>query len=72
MATTVTSKGQVTIPKPVRDHLGITPGSRVEFRRAADWPVRPSRSIAVPGVFAPACYPIFSSVPMPRLKNCRC
>jgi antitoxin PrlF len=36
MATTVTSKGQVTIPKPVREHLGITPGSQVEFRRAAD------------------------------------
>ena len=33
MATTVTSKGQVTIPKPVRDHLGIVPGSQVEFRR---------------------------------------
>ena len=36
MATTVTSKGQVTIPKPVRDHLGIGPGSRVDFRRTAD------------------------------------
>jgi antitoxin PrlF len=36
MTTTVTSKGQVTIPKPVRDHLGIGPGSRVDFRRAAD------------------------------------
>ena len=36
MATTVTSKGQVTIPKPVRDHLGIVPGSQIAFRRAAD------------------------------------
>jgi antitoxin PrlF len=36
MATTVTSKGQVTIPKPVRDHLGIGPGSQVAFRRAND------------------------------------
>ena len=36
MATTVTSKGQVTIPKPVRDHLGIGPGSQVAFRLAAD------------------------------------
>ena len=36
MTTTVTSKGQVTIPKPVRELLGIGPGSRVDFRRAAD------------------------------------
>lgn len=36
MATTVTSKGQVTIPKRVRDLLGIRPGSRVEFERAPD------------------------------------
>src|SRR5260370_9479219 len=34
MATTVTRKGQVTIPKPVRDHLGIGPGSQIAFRRA--------------------------------------
>jgi len=27
----VTSKGQITIPKPVRDGLGIEPGDRVEF-----------------------------------------
>ncbi|WP_246677058.1 MULTISPECIES: AbrB/MazE/SpoVT family DNA-binding domain-containing protein [unclassified Mesorhizobium] len=26
----------MTIPKPVRDLLGIVPGSRVEFHRAAD------------------------------------
>src|SRR3984893_10120936 len=31
MAVSVTSKGQVTIPKRVRDALGITPGSKVEF-----------------------------------------
>ncbi len=36
MATKVTSKGQVTIPKPVRDHLGIGPGSQIAFRRAGD------------------------------------
>ena len=36
MATTVTSKGQVTIPKPVRDRLGIEPGSAVEFELTVD------------------------------------
>lgn len=36
MAATVTSKGQVTIPKPVRDLLGIEPGSKVDFERAPD------------------------------------
>jgi antitoxin PrlF len=29
---TVTSKGQVTLPKAVRDALGLTPGAQVEFR----------------------------------------
>jgi len=33
MSAAVTSKGQVTIPKPVRDLLGIVPGTRVDFRR---------------------------------------
>lgn len=33
MPATVTSKGQVTIPKPVRDYLGLGPGSRVSFAR---------------------------------------
>lgn len=31
MTVSVTSKGQVTIPKRVRKALGITPGSKVEF-----------------------------------------
>ena len=35
MATTVTSKGQVTIPKEVRDLLGIKTGSVVEFQVTA-------------------------------------
>lgn len=28
---TVSSKGQVTLPKPLRDHLGIQTGSRIRF-----------------------------------------
>jgi len=31
MVTTVTSKGQVTVPKRVRDALGLKPGSKVEI-----------------------------------------
>jgi antitoxin PrlF len=36
MSTTVTSKGQVTIPKPLRDRLGIRPGTAVRFELAPD------------------------------------
>ena len=32
---TMTSKGQVTVPKDVRDALGLTPGTKVSFRRNA-------------------------------------
>ena len=35
MAHQVTVKGQVTIPKKVREYLGIGPGSGVEFAVAA-------------------------------------
>ena len=36
MSTTVTAKGQVTIPKRVQDLLGIGPGSEIDFERAND------------------------------------
>lgn len=36
MSIAVTSKGQVTIPKPIRDLLDLHPGSRVEFERPED------------------------------------
>lgn len=31
MSTTLTSKGQVTIPKRIRDELQLLPGAHVEF-----------------------------------------
>lgn len=36
MQTTITTKGQVTIPKAVRDFLGLQAGSKVTFKRTED------------------------------------
>jgi len=36
MGSRVTRKGQVTIPKRVRDYLGIEPGSTIEFDVTSD------------------------------------
>lgn len=36
MAATVTAKGQITIPKAVREALGVKPGSKVEFKPLDD------------------------------------
>jgi len=36
MLATVTTKGQVTIPKPIRDALGIGPHDRVAFIREGE------------------------------------
>ena len=43
---TVTSKGQVTIPADVREHLGIKPKDRVQFEISEDGSVTvvPARS----------------------------
>ncbi len=35
-STTITSKGQVTIPKEVRDQLGLHPSDRLEFEVQGD------------------------------------
>lgn len=35
MSTTITVKGQVTIPKNVRDAMGVKPGDAVEIRATA-------------------------------------
>lgn len=36
----LTAKSQVTLPKPIRDHLKVAPGDEVEFRIVADGSVR--------------------------------
>ena len=56
MATTVTSKGQVTIPKRVRDRLAIGPGSRVEFD------LTPSGQVVLVKVGAPAAVSRFEAL----------
>lgn len=33
---TLTSKGQITLPKPIRERLGLTTGDRVAFRERPD------------------------------------
>ena len=48
MTTTVTARGQVTIPKSVRDLLGIVPGSQVDFVRASHGRSRPRASRSFP------------------------
>ena len=40
MTTTITSKGQVTIPKPVRDKLKLHAGDRLDFIVESDGTVR--------------------------------
>ena len=40
MLSTVTDKGQITLPKALRDKLGIRPGSKVEFALQPDDTVR--------------------------------
>jgi AbrB family looped-hinge helix DNA binding protein len=48
--TSVTSKGQVTIPKSVRQRLGIRQGSRIEFAVVGDDVVLRVRSAPAPEV----------------------
>ena len=50
MDSAITSKGQTTIPKAVRDHLGLKPGDRVRFFMHRDGgvtllPVLPASSL---------------------------
>jgi len=48
----VTVKGQVTIPKPVRDHLGLRPGDRVAIEVDAEGAVVLRKAVAEPELAA--------------------
>jgi AbrB family looped-hinge helix DNA binding protein len=46
---TITSKGQLTVPQEIRKRLGLAPGDRVEFVMEPDRTViRPARAEANP------------------------
>ncbi len=40
MQSVLTSKGQLTLPKPIRDQLGLTAGSRLDFTVEKDGTLR--------------------------------
>ena len=49
MEPAITTKGQATIPKPIREHLGLKPGDRVKFFMHPDGSVvlLPKRSASI-------------------------
>jgi AbrB family looped-hinge helix DNA binding protein len=62
MPTKVTRDGRITIPKRIREHLGVEAGTEIAFRRAIDgsivieradgvWP--PSRFAKLVGIAGP-------------------
>jgi antitoxin PrlF len=56
MESAITDKGQATIPKAIRDHLGLRPGDRIKFFRHPDGtvvllPKRPTTALR--GVIKP-------------------
>ena len=50
MATNLTIKGQVTVPKRIRDYLGLKPGAAVTFERldSGEIALRAARARAKP------------------------
>ena len=46
----MTSKGQVTIPKEIRQVLGVMPGDQVEFQ------IAPNRQVVVKLASSPSCF----------------
>jgi AbrB family looped-hinge helix DNA binding protein len=52
MQSAITSKGQATIPKAVRDHLKLKPGDRVKFFLQADGSVALRTAVRLAGYAA--------------------
>ena len=49
MLATVTVKGQVTVPKAIRDQLKIEPGTQLDFKPLSSAPSAPASRSDVPG-----------------------
>ena len=56
----ITSKGQITLPKPVRDALGLKAGDRVLFR------IHPKRAVLAK---VPDFLTLAGTVPVPPTKR---
>ena len=56
---TLTSKGQTTVPKEIRDHLHLQPGDRIEFVIERD-----GRVVVVPASFDAA--DLAGALPRPK------
>ncbi len=71
MGHAITVKGQVTIPKRLRDHLGLRPGDEVEFAVEQDGRVVLRRAAAQEKDFARRIASIRGSASNPETRNLR-
>ncbi|MGO1192283.1 MAG: AbrB/MazE/SpoVT family DNA-binding domain-containing protein [Nesterenkonia sp.] len=52
LSTTVTSKGQVTVPKAIREDLKLTPGTRLHFHKLPNGEYRlHARTVSITDTF---------------------
>jgi antitoxin PrlF len=62
-SSTISSKGQITVPLEVRNRLGLKPGDRVEFVVEENrTTLRPARATENPFLRYVGAFPAFSSV----------
>jgi antitoxin PrlF len=62
-SSTISSKGQITVPQEIRKRLGLKPGDRVEFVTEDTRTVlRPARAAENPFLKYVGAFPAFSSV----------
>lgn len=62
MLVTVTDKGQLTVPKSIRDQFGIEPGSKLDFEPQADGTLRVR-------VLARGAASLYGLLHKPRMKS---